>query len=628
MISLRPERRRLLLVVLCGWLAYSLGAQAQEAQRHLDGQVIGGYSGYNVTGQSVDGPYAGVNADLSGYWNDPRILIYDVNTMLERGFQWAGPMSGPDANGVNAASTFLAGSRMPLRVYFTHLNIPTPDLGLQGGANFQGFSRVQQNYGFDWMGNFAHLPTIDVHYSHDSYTAQYPVNLGGDIDSLNQEFRVGLQHVIAKWHLGASYSRDTAEADTMALLSATGSKIAGTTDGEAFAATASRVLPLHSEVQLNAGSNRSTYDVTNTTTKISYKRASGALTTRWTDRLTTNVQTAYISSYSDYARQQLLQPGSNNPPLLNPALVGVETGLLSYGAGASFRVINGLTAHATYGASTIVDSVASLGLGDSRTVSGGMTYFHSVYGGQLGASYDVINTRFEVPQTLSISANNESTAHTGTLSYSHPLPWKIRFSGAADITQEDVQYTFYDSVFAYGFNLDVARRVNDRWDLHGRLNWRAQNHDYPYHNENSSKLMALTLVSKRLQVDVSQGFDDGLAYQFGTGVILTPGASPFPVPGLPLLILTSGDSFNVAATYRVKRNFTVRGLWMHGNRSINNVSLLAQTAYDFRGDYGFRKLHFAAGYARNWQDFLRVPGSTGYYTRTLYFEVRRDFHFF
>src|SRR5947209_805679 len=80
--------------------------RAQEPERRLSGEIISGYSSMDLNGDTVQGPYMGFIADLAGSYKDARILTYDVRPNYSRGFQWAGPMSGPDANGISAESTF------------------------------------------------------------------------------------------------------------------------------------------------------------------------------------------------------------------------------------------------------------------------------------------------------------------------------------------------------------------------------------------------------------------------------------------------------------------------------------------------------------------------------------------
>lgn len=234
--------RRLLILTLGVCLLCATASWAQEAQRHFNGQFITGFSGLDVSGDKVQSPYAGFNADLSGYVSDPRILTYELNPTFVKGFEWAGPMAGPDSNGINANSTFLGGSRIPIHFFFSRQNIPTPDLP-QGGVNYQGLSRNQQDLGVDWSINLRHLPVFNLHYSRDDYTADYPKEVGGNVDSGARMFRLDGQYEIAKWQLNGNFINQNNSAETLGLLSVTGEPLNERVHDRGVSFAASRPLP-------------------------------------------------------------------------------------------------------------------------------------------------------------------------------------------------------------------------------------------------------------------------------------------------------------------------------------------------------------------------------------------------
>jgi hypothetical protein len=138
----------------------------------------------------------------------------------------------------------------------------------------------------------------------------------------------------------------------------------------------------------------------------------------------------------------------------------------------------------------------------------------------------------------------------------------------------------------------------------------------------------LTVASKKLQAVLTQRLDSGLAFRYGSGVISTPNPTQFGnLSGLPPLVETSGNGTSISASYRVLRRLSVRGGWLRSTRRIDGGDAISQRALDVHAEYAFRRLRFAAGYTKNWNQVVR-GASNDFHTRTLYFEIKRDFQLF
>ncbi len=595
-------------------------ARAQESARHLTGEFITGFSGSDNNGNSLQGPYVGIAADFTGYWKDPRILTFEVQPNLFHGFQWTGPAWGPETNGIAASSTFLGGSHIPLYVNFSRQNIPTPDLGPQANLEFQGISSMQQNFGVDWLVNLARLPDIDIHYYRSTYETTYPADLGGTSSNNAQDFRVGAGYKIAGWMLHGNFDRNTTALGNVILLS-NGQTSPGESSSQTETVSASRSLPLRSRWSIDFNSTDASLHMGPTDTTNSYERVSSNLSSRITDRLTTNFQTAYVTSFADYARQQILQ-GSVNPSLIpNSPLLNYDSAYLNYGGGATFRVVTGLFVHGEFSSAETLSNSTAAAFGDTRAISGGINYSHTAFGGNLSASYGASKS------VVDYLVNQDSLTQTVTLAYSRRIFAGMQLNTSGDITDQNLDYTFEQHLRSYGFNADVSRRVGAGWNLRGHVGWRSTNQSTLASTSSGSTSFGVTASSRRLQLDVSEIIDNELAYQVGNTIVLVPGATPYTtVAGLPLFFRTAGNNLNVSATYQATRHLSLRGMWRQASRSANGANSLNAHGYDFRGDYRFRKMRIAGGYAKTNQDLL--AGIGGIYVRTFYIELRRDFKVF
>jgi hypothetical protein len=601
-------------------LAVALGQFCAAQERHMTGELVSGYSGADNNGDSLQGPYVGIVGDFSGYWQDPRILTFEVQPNLFHGFQWSGPTWGPETNGIAANSTFLGGSKIPLRISFSRQNIPSPDLGPQAGLEFQGISSMQQNFAVDWMAKIKFLPDLDVHYSRDNYSTTYPADFGGQYSNKDQDFRIGAGYTLLGWGIHGSFDRNNTSLGDAVLLT-NGQTSSGGSQSQTETVSVSRPLPLQSRFGMDFSSTDSSLDMGTVNTDSKFQRASGYLNSRLTDRLTTNLQAAYVTSYADYARQQILDNGGGSNLFPGSPLLNYNSDYLNYGGGASFRVLPDLYVHGEYSIAQTLSNSAAEALGDTHTVSAGLNYSHKLFGGNFSTSYGASHS------VMTYLVNQDSLMQTVTAAYSRPIVYGIQFSGSADATDELVNYTFSDRLRNYGINADLSRRVGGGWNVRGHIMWRTGNQSYPLSTSNGSKSLGLTATSKRLQLDMTEMIDSGLAYQFGNTVILVPGATPYAnTPGLPMFFETSGNTFNLSAAYQATKRLSLRAMWRMGSRSINGADSLNAHGYDLRFDYRFRKVRLAGGYANSNQDLAQ--GVSAFYVRMFYIEVRRDFKLF
>lgn len=616
-------RALMLPLTLAAMLAYVPPASGQE--RHLTGEIFTGYSGVNLNSFNTDSLYAGFRANLTGYWKHPNVLTYQVQPNVATGFQYAGPLLGPQGRGVSASTTFLGGTRFPLTAYYSRQTIPTPQIFTDAaGETVPGLSRGQQFFGLDWNVNFNRLPTFEVHYQRASSSLEYPEEFGGDTESHDRELRLGSQYEIRGWRLGGAFSKTRSEARNLLLLDDEGRPELDVLAERDLSFSASRPLPKRSLLVLDVGRRRTEIDFANRGSFASYTRGSGSFTSQPTDRLSVNLNTSYLSNFADYSRQQILQPGGgpNLPP--GTTLLAIDSALLNYGGGAQYRISKGLSVHGSYYATNFLSGFdTSTGVsGDGYSAGAGLSLYRPLLGGQLNAGY---NYTHSVTNNLVDYTSNQQAISAG---YSRRLPWGLQFSSFGTFTDNDIHRNYADSIRNYSFHAEVSRHAASGWDFRGRVDFRRQSHFYPVRNKFNHSAFQFVMSSKKLQILLGQRLDRGLAFRFGTGFNPFPNTpDPATLEGLPPLVETAGNGTNVAVTYRPTRRLLVRGGWLRGSRSINGGDAVSQRAMDVHAEYAFRQIRLAAGYARSWNQLMR-SGTNDFHTRILYFELKRDFRIF
>jgi len=597
-----------------------VNTRALAQERQLTGQLITGYSGFTADGNNTQGPYVGGVADFRGYWKDPRILDFDIQPTLERGFQWAGPANGPDSNGINSTATFLGGSAIPATFTYSYGDTPIPQFNFSDSLNIPGLSQTQQIFGVDWSANLNHLPVVNVHYRDSTQSNNYPAEIGGTSDTGYRDLRLDIRHKIEKWQLSGVFNRDTSTATSLGFFNGTGQTFESDSESLGYGLAATRPFPFRSTLLLTYSAADTDINFGSQKTNAENHRASATITSQWTERFGTNIGVNYFSNYSNYLLQQVIGGGTVPPGTLAVA----DSGVLSYDAGASYRIVTGLLAHGSYSENTAL-SDSSNSIGDNHVINSGANYNHRAFGGQLAAAYDFTRVAFNVVQPK--NEENISVSNSIFGSYRRPFIYAMQLGVTGTYMDQSLDYTFLETLKTYGIDVDLSRKVGG-WNVYGRIGYRKQTQDYPSQHNYGYQTYSVSLTSKRTQFDVSRLANNSLAYSFGNGGVVIPGGPGLPpVPGLPGLIYSSGSSFNATASFKASRRLSLRGSWMSGSRSIQSASTSSFKGYDARVEYNFRRVMVSAGYDRIWQEFMN-QSSINYNASYFYFQLRRNFQLF
>lgn len=620
---------RFSVVAAVAILAVVQTMRAQEQARELTGTISAGYSQNDLNGDSAQGPYLGVQADLKGYYKDPRILTYEFMPNLAKGAQWSGPVAGPDTTGFAATSTFLGGSNIPLSMFVVMQKVPTTQLtGLANTTGTNSFelpslSRSMRSWGLDWQYRTrGRLPSFSVHYSNTNTDDTYPIFLGGDLSSSYKHLGVNTQYRWRGWDLNAQYTNLFNSTQSPFSVDTSGNPISQNTRQRQATANAIHKLPFRSQILLTADWTNNSLNIAygEPPTHNKYSRFMGSFSTNFWRRLTLGSNASYISSYSDYWRTAL-QAGSGIF-LAQPALGAVNTSVLSLGETASLRLTKSLSANGSFNAMKPLN-LDGTNIEPTSSFGGGLTYIKKIWAGDAAANYQFTRSLSNVETSAGELASTVST-HSISGTYARALPLAIRSRSTVLFTTSSLEQSIPEQFQTLDVSTTLERKVA-RWTAELRMGVGSQHIDYTTVTDSTNLNMGLGLRSRTLQLNATFVHVSGLAYVFGSSLVTAP-LTELTVPGFNYLIRTTGNNLNVTADYSVTRKLEIQGGLLLGDRSTSSALPTAYSGYNVIATYRFRKITAVGGYVWNGQHV--DSGTSKYYGRQMYFQIKRDFRLF
>lgn len=622
-----PTRLYVIAAIAVVALARPMGAQEQA--RELTGTITAGYSQNDLNGDAAQGPYLGLQADLKGYYKDPRILTYEFMPNFAKGTQWSGPVAGPDTTGFAATSTFLAGSNVPLSVYFVMQKIPTTQLTGLGNtgdtATFQlpSLSRSMRSWGLDWQYRTrGHLPSLSIHYSNTATDDTYPVFLGGDLNSTYKHFGLNTQYRWRGWDLNAQYTNLSNSTQTPFSVDSSGNPVGQNTRQRQATGNAMHKLPFRSQVLFTADWTNNSLNIASGSppTHNKYSRFMASFSTNFWRRLTLGSNASYISSYSDYWRTSLA--AGSGIFLAQPALGTTNTSIVSLGETATVRVTKSLSANGSFNTMKPLN-LAGTNIEPTTSFGGGLTYMRRIWKGDAAANYQFTRSS----SNINISGDELSTTvstHSVSGTYARALPLGIRSRSTALFTTSSLEQAIPEQFQTLDLATTLEKKVS-RWTAELRLGMGGQHIDYTTVTDSTNVNVGLGLRSQKMQVNATFVHVSGLAYLFGNSLVTAP-LTEVTVPGFNYLFRTTGNNLNITTDCAVTRRLELQGGLLLGNRSTSSALPTSYSGYNVIATYRFRKITAVGGYIWNGQHVDR--GTSKYYGRQIYFQIKRDFRLF
>jgi hypothetical protein len=645
------------LAAILGFALAAMGettwAQAPEQPLNLTGRILFGYADLSQSPSlSESGPAATLETDFSGYWRDPRILEFDIKPIVTLGQAVQGTEMGNSLTGGSAVGLILQGSPFPLTLTYSRFGSSLGE-GYKSGAStnpsqdvLNGVETKTTTSVFDahWLLRFSHWPVVSLDYRDTDYNSELPQVLGAADDHRLHDFTAQINYNQAGWLFAGRYQHLEYTTTAPDILTGGVQNSNGTTSDLGF--TASRMLPLHSTVSVNADQTKSDFSIDGSETNLNARTANVTLTGQPVEKLSTTLQMQYSSNLQASEVQQALAgagvPGT--PPSSAPATtpltyLAAPYHVLSFNWGAGYRLGHGFSFNGNVG-----DSYTSPDSGRATQWSAGLAYTRRWRAGWLSTSYShsQYSTSVEVlnqtsatgtsntsqgPDTYSLFSENLNL-ETGAVNLTQNLPSQFRLASSAHVSEgtlheEGLPYPYHD----YGGMATLTRPVG-QWTLTGSfsLDEIAANQPSIY-NKSKSESASLGAAYRGLSLSGGYQYGSGLALQVGTSLIyITNPQAVSPVLGIPVLSSTSGT--NLTGSYRSRRGrLMLYGYWYRFSYTTDHLPTTDFNLFNVHASYKLRRLRLIAGYLRQSQ-VLGVGPSNVYDSKLMYFQVERVFRLY
>jgi len=603
--------------------------QEVMAPLNLNGELGAGYSGLQDGGYN-SGPAFHVDADLNGYWRDPRILLFDVSPYGGTGIAWAnGSDVSSSGNGFSSSTTLLGGSPFPLSITYSRVwqNFP----GVSSASNVVGgFSTAysSQDLGVDLGVYLPKFPPVALHYGSGGSSTDLSEGLGNTNES-HHTFSATTYYSLLGWRLDTAYSRYWTKASVADLLNLSGPELPESSRSSDLHGRADRSLPLKSTLSLDVGRRSWQDSLIGLQSDNSYDYARAVVGSHPFSQLGLNMNAGYISNATAEEIQQLLGVNGANlapSPIQNALTTGRE---LDYGGGAQYQLPKGFSVN---GDATGYSFNGSLGLsGDSVMWDAALNYVYRFRrSGSFNASYAYQHTDTEAGTFTGLT-----TGRTLRVGFSNMFSGQLQFGANMHFDQRDIESTSVglgqvDSPeHGWGFTVSAARPLNPIWRLSGDFEINRSMTSFPLQVESNSEGFGLRAESTAFQLSMRRMYQEGLSVQVGNGLIFVgdpQGALLTPLGAA--LSNTSNVQTILMGTYRPgRKRFSVSGSWSHfgydnGGRPATDATMIYGLV-----SYRLRRLRLQAGYASS-NSQLYGQNTSNFGRREFYFEMIRNFRIF
>jgi hypothetical protein len=586
---------------------------------NLNGILSGGYNGvYGNQINSSHGMSVGGNGTLSGFYYNPNFLSFNLSPYYGQSRQNSDFRSLFNTGGFNFTSNIFGGSRFPGSFGFSKSWDSEGNFSMPGLPNYTTRGSGQ-GFNIGWSALVPDYPSLTVTFTDGS--SEYSL-LGspqnGSSDYRHLDLHSGYQ--IAGFNLGAYYDLGYTNTSTPEVFGTqTTAKV--NSDDNSFGFNASHRLPMQGA--FSASFNRSNlntdylgYRYRGTVDTVSASagfnpipKLNFSITSGYNDNLAGTLFQAITSG-------QPVQAGDQSGGLFQQSEMSSHSFFVAgYG---SYKLTNAvqLQADAQHRQQSFLGNSYS-----ANIYGGGVTYVHTLLGGFLGASLNLMesNTSYIEGHALSFSTN---------VNYSRSLgSWVLAggFSYAQNV--QAFLVTYMNSYYTYSGN--VRRRFFDRlvWSAAAAGSRSALTNDP--HTGNSSQSYSTGLGVRRFNVSGTYAKSDGYGLLGVAGLTQPANQPPGTIPP-EWLILYGGHSYGVGLGATPARRLSIGAsfsrAWSNtstgGIGSMNHVEQINAIL-----NYQLRKLTFTTGYGRLLQGFT-ASGTPPSDVNSFYVGLSRSFNFF
>jgi len=596
MILCRP----ICAVAVAGWLllcAAPATAQLQpiaEMPITLSGSLSAGYAGGSgsASGSSSgmsDSLALGVNADLNGYYHDPRFLQFSADPR----FIWTRTGSATAAalhdrnDGVDINVNFLQGSNNPFHFTYdiSQLNSST----LSGGPTpfTVGATGLSKSFSVGMAHRFEYLPPLNITYTRSSADTEV-IGANAPTNHVAHDFlNLFTNYELLGFHLSAGYTHSTSESHVGDVLNL-GLPVApsnSTSQSENFGI--SHNLPLHGSASATLSHSNDSYETGGTPQTGSYDTLAGSVGLAPIQRLSMNASASYTSN----ATQQAIFAIVNGQPT-GQTVLGTGRSL-SMETSANYLIGHGFSVMGTGSHQT------SDFLGEELTQNvgvGTLYYGRLLWHGSFYASYSPGWSSTELGVTGS-SLTSSGLYHAGTAGYTRQVGrWNVQ--GSVNFLRNSAYLAAIAPVVAHSFSATGRARTRIRYNWNLSLSGVMGSSQVAGRNSTGNQLFSAQVANRTLSFNGQWQRTSG--YFLFTG----PGTTPVATTGVGALGLTpfysTSQGFTLAGTY-TRRRLTLQASYSQTSGTFDTLTVPATTGNSFfeaKAYYKFRKLDMQAGFRR------------------------------
>ena len=569
----------------------------------------------------------GFSGDFSGDYYDPRFLNWSISPYLNQSRLNSNFNSTSSATGVNAQANFLSNSRTP--VQFTY----SRDHNAEGTFNVPGSTGSYETRGDDQTIGFTasylpeDWPSIQGTFSHSGSSYEVIGNPGGGTSHATS---VGLNSTYNLWDtiLSGSFTKGYTNNENP-LLGQGGETLKTDTNQDTLQFAANRQLTRWSNASFSFGRSHLNSDYQDFVTNATYDTLSGLISAQATQRLFFNFHANYSSNLSAQALSGILSGSPTGATAsgagIDPKSLTFTSNYLNYGVTSGYTIAAGLTATGSI-------NRQSQGLPDlpdttSTIMDAGLTWSHSLLGGNFGAHYGIAYYFAPLITTLNNQTSPTESTFTGqnaAVSYGRQF---LGFNGSGSFSYGRNLTTLLVGYVQrnYSANGSLSREMFG-WNIGTSVSYTNAQVEAISFSDSRSTSYNLSLSHKNLGLSGNYSRNRGSGLQVGNVIVPTPTPGPLP----QFLILFSGESYGGGVSYRPLRRWLISGNYTKLKYETTNLGLNSNNTSEqlyFRTEYHFRQMFFNAGYSHLRQGF-GVGAVQPATLDTVFFGVSRRFDFF
>lgn len=595
-----------LVVLLGAGVAAAQLQMGESTQINLSGVMNFGYNGLfsEVTSNQI---VFGGNADLTGYYYDPRFLSFRVSPYYNQSRLNSDFNSLFTSKGFSASANFFGGSSTPVEVSYSRDWNTDGTFTVPGALGYTTFGHSQA-FNVGAGAYFEGFPTLHASFSMTSngYTL-----LGSDEDGASKGRAFTLGSTYARWgfNFNGTYALTRLEQHTPLLFN-TMLTADQATDQSALQFGASRELWKNAQFSASYSRTHFVTDYAGQDTDATYDTVSANLGWRPTQKLVIAANTNYTTNFGAYYLNTFTSSGGA-PTLLQ---LFRDSKYFTYGGRATYLLSQSITLDA--GLDRTAQDYAGVNIA-STNMSGGAGYRHALWGGQFGAHYGV--AYYTAP-----TAEQSALGQSGSASFSRDVRgWRTTASVQHNTNVMTAVLGYTQT--GYGFNLSTARTFGEWFvTVSGRLGKSGINGAAVADSISSSYSAAVSRRKYSFNGSFSRNSGESLPTVNG----LLPSPAPGPLPGL--LIFYSGYSYAFGGSYQPTRKLRMSGSYVHSTYSTDNLVGISDNMVrrlDLRTEYSWRQMRIQGSYTHLRQG-IGVSFTQPQTVNAIYFGVSRRFDIF